>query len=361
MLQLGLLAMASMASMEIHVHPSRGGDEGSGAADDPLRSLHAARDAVRRLARVGAGGATVVLHSGRHSPLLLSAELDSGSADFPIRYVAAPGAAPTISAGVPVPSTAWTKWGGEHPAPILTADLAALGLSDFGSLPVNGNDQEGCDQLVLRKTELFHHDSEMVLARFPNVAADGRWEFLNADPNGGMLAGFAYSGCDYGGHNCSAERVERLKRWTEEGAAEGGVALHGYWVRDWADSIERVQQIVVTNGTAVITLPKVMQERADGRNHNNVVDGSARFFGLNILSELGTLCPSPAPGPCRPSLHDESVRCWQTARTSTTSHRKARSSTGRPCRWRSGVRRRWCPCRMSPCAWTASATSRWKG
>ena len=55
-----------------------------------------------------------------------------------------------------------------------------------------------------------------------------------------------------------------------------------------ADSIERVQQIVVTNGTAVITLPKVMQKRGDGRNHNNVVDGSARFFGLNILSELGT-------------------------------------------------------------------------
>ena len=80
-------------------------------------------------------------------------------------------------------------------------------------------EQLGCDQLVLRKTELFHHGSEMVLARFPNVAADGRWDFLNVDPGGGMLTGFAYSGCDYGGQNCSAERVERLKRWTEEGAA----------------------------------------------------------------------------------------------------------------------------------------------
>ena len=72
MLQLGLLAMALMASMEIHVHPSRGGDEGSGAiVDDPLRSLSAAARVAggasieEEVARLGADPAVLTISSKR--------------------------------------------------------------------------------------------------------------------------------------------------------------------------------------------------------------------------------------------------------------------------------------------------------
>ena len=224
-------------------------------------------------------GATVVLHEGTHGPLLLDPALDSGSSKFPIRYMAAGGARPVISAGMPVPTSAWRP--AAPGSSILKANLsAATGVTEFGSLPVHGSDQEGCDQLVYKKTELFHHSAEMVLARYPNVDAQGRWKFLNADVNGGRADGFAFSGCAYASHECNHTEAERVRNW----AARPDARVHGYWVRDWADSIQRVVAVNVSNGTAVVTLPSTMH--GDFRHHNNRVDSSARFFGLNILSEL---------------------------------------------------------------------------
>eukprot|EP01052_Picozoa_sp_SAG31_P026426 SAG31_NODE_2393_length_5793_cov_18.326484_6_plen_465_part_00 len=182
---------------------------------------------------------------------------------------------------MPVPAGAWSPIG--PGSPILIANLtAATGETDFGALPEMGSSEDGCDQLELKKTELFHGDTEMTLARYPNVASDGRWQFLHADPNGGLITGFAYSGCAYGGKNCNRTLVERLGGWSKE----QDLRVHGYWVRDWADSIVKVADVAVQNHTAVVTVPSAMQ--GDFKNGNHKVDGNARFFGLNILSELDT-------------------------------------------------------------------------
>jgi len=86
-------------SIEYHVSPA-GDDANSGAADRPLATI----DAARRTARSHAGRQpmNVLLHAGIYylpETLKFTAE-DSGTAQAPIVYAAAPGEQPVLSGGV---------------------------------------------------------------------------------------------------------------------------------------------------------------------------------------------------------------------------------------------------------------------
>lgn len=149
---LGVVVRLAQAAppLQLHVHPTKGDDSNTGALEAPLRTIVAARDAIRAArhdASLAAEGATVLLHGGTHAPFALDPKLDSGTAHFPIRYAAASDAdPPLISAGMEVPKSAWKPAGADMPSGVLMADLNALGLRDFGSLPHSGGQIDACDQ-----------------------------------------------------------------------------------------------------------------------------------------------------------------------------------------------------------------------
>lgn len=93
-----LVLGASLPAAELHVALS-GRESNPGTAAAPLPSLAAARDVARKLA--GREPVTVLVHDGvYHLPATLrfTAE-DSGTAQHPILYAAAPGARPVLSGG----------------------------------------------------------------------------------------------------------------------------------------------------------------------------------------------------------------------------------------------------------------------
>eukprot|EP00912_Choanoflagellata_sp_UC4_P000933 UC4_evm7s575 len=253
-------------NIEIHVHPSLGDDKNSGVSpESPLATLGSAVRLLRELRQITGqvqnefhdttieirGAATVYLHEGTHEPLYLDPSLDSGTKDFHIRYTSYPGANATISAGIEIEASLWKPWN-NHPS-IITASLSKLGLSDFGSLPTAGAAIDQCDQLTYNKTQA------MVLARYPNLAPNGDWIFLHAGDT-----------TDDGFTLPSGNEASRVSSWKNEESP----FLHGYWQWDWADSITAIKNVTskLNGDTKIIT----------GQSAKK----NARFFGLNLLSEL---------------------------------------------------------------------------
>lgn len=95
------LAMAG-AGLVLHVSPS-GRDESPGTEEEPLRTLTRARDLLREL-RPAHPGPSVVFIKGVHylDSTFLLRSIDGGTRENPVLYVAGPGEAPLISAGVPL-------------------------------------------------------------------------------------------------------------------------------------------------------------------------------------------------------------------------------------------------------------------
>jgi hypothetical protein len=256
-------AQQAAAELQLHVHPTAGDDSHDGTSRaQALRTVAAARDAIRARRAQHTGGATVLLHSGSHGAFALDAELDSGAADFPIRYAAAPGAAPPplISAGAQIPKAKWTAAGDDMPKGVVMADLKKLGLSDFGSLPHSGGQIDACDQLASQKMQLFHMANAMVLARYPNLSPDGDWLFLYA--TAGITNGFSIT---------AGANATRVLGWAKEEAP----FVHGYWAWDWADSIQAIVGAKSGADGVEVTLPTGQTSKKH-----------ARFFGLNLKSEL---------------------------------------------------------------------------
>jgi len=99
-------AAASTQGMRLYVAPD-GHDEAAGTEQAPFRTVHRARDEVRRLKGQGElppGDVRIVLRGGLHlleEPLALTPE-DSGSAGAPITWAAYPGEHPVVSGGRPI-------------------------------------------------------------------------------------------------------------------------------------------------------------------------------------------------------------------------------------------------------------------
>ena len=119
------------AAIVLYVHPG-GDDANPGTVDAPFATVERARDALRKLRRNGqesAGPRVVQLHGGTYRltrPLVLTPQ-DSGTADAPVVYQAAPGERVVISGGRKV--TGWLRhddrlwvaeapWSGEREQPL---------------------------------------------------------------------------------------------------------------------------------------------------------------------------------------------------------------------------------------------------
>jgi hypothetical protein len=272
---LGFLFTGVAFAAEFHVD-LMGRDTNIGSKEAPFATLTAARDAVRAMKQsdgLPEGGVTVWIHGGEYrlpSEGFVLTKEDSGTADQPILYRAAPEEEVRLIGGVSLPAEAFRSIGDAsdlerlEPAArdhTLCADLKVLGVTEYGEFP---------DQFVLPPVvpELFFDGERMPLAEWPNegwahvasVVESGPapWRKHESD----RLGVFEYEG-------------DRPNRWN----VEAGVWLQGYWCFDWSSETIRVKSIDTKNSQ--ITLLK--------QHHYGIGSGNPaprRFRAVNLLEEL---------------------------------------------------------------------------
>ncbi|OGV74999.1 MAG: hypothetical protein A3K19_12145 [Lentisphaerae bacterium RIFOXYB12_FULL_65_16] len=273
-------------------YASPDGDDGNpGTAARPFRTLERARDALRARRKtepLPAGGVAIVLKGGVYPRLEKSFTLvteDSGTADAPVVYRAAPGEKPILRAGqaitnfVPViDSPAAQRIPEAVRSHVLQVDLRAAGITDFGALTPRGQDYFGklAGVDVPAHLELFFDGVPMSLARWPNdtpkmserfalvevndqdaVRQEGRVLVKNSDI-------FYYSN-------------PRQDAW----ANESDPWLFGYWQYAFFSSYRKILRVD----------PEKNQIQIDwnlapgSKDQPNVVKGSG-YQGINLLCEL---------------------------------------------------------------------------
>ena len=232
--------------------------------DGPLATLERARNAIRALKAAGglpAGGVSVVVRGGVYrieKPLELTAE-DSGTADAPIVYTAAPGDEVRLVGGQvvtglePVVDPAvLARLDESARGQVVQADLEALGVTDFGS-PAGGG------------IELFFQDKPMTVARWPNEG------FVNiAEEAGGDK------------FDVRGRKGDRVGKWVYDGdrpqewAGENEVWVHGYWFWDWSDQRHKVKAIDTEQRTIEVEPPY----------HGYGYRKGQWYYAFNILAEI---------------------------------------------------------------------------
>ncbi len=237
--------------------------------DGPLRSLEAARDAIRGLVRVPVGGVTVIIGPGiyeRLRPFRLTRR-DGGTEASPIVYQGSgtrliggrmlEGFEPVMDGDVLGRLTP------EARGRVVQMDLKARGILDYGKLSPRGFGRPSTPAHL----ELFFQGCRMQLARWPNdgfLRIDGPVEYLReGDGHGGKLGRLE------AGFICREERATKWRSLED-------VWVHGYWAWDWAETYEQVESIDPNTGH-VKTLPP----------HGVYgIKAGQRFHFLNTLEEL---------------------------------------------------------------------------
>lgn len=272
---------SSLAQLSVYVDCDGGADSAAGTSSSPLRTLAHARDLLRAAAPLSSPASVFIAGdclpraanaaAANFSLITLYLEAaDSATPDAPITWTAWPGrAAPRLLGGVAVPASAWSP----APAPAapgtLMADLGPAGLNvaqyGFGALAAGGLGT--CSDTAM---ELFAGGAAQVLARYPNIAADGTWRWIEVDKVENAEAQFAINGSD----------AARALTWPKASTPGVSAWLHGYWSFDWADSYVEIADAVSDGaGNTVITV----------ETDTPPVYGflpNARFYATNILSEL---------------------------------------------------------------------------
>ena len=252
----------------LHEIAAAGVADADGSAQRPYATLVEARDAVRALrsdvSRPPAAGAIrVLVHAGVYSPLSLTAA-DSGRGPGAATVWEAAGDGPAvISAGLELPSHLFRPSASHVGA--FEADLRAVGLASYGSISALDT---GCGNVIYsNRSAVYFNMQPLTLARYPNVAPDGAWNFAYIDHGGD--SSFAVEP----GEPIAA----RLPVW----ATEREPWLHGYWKYSWADGyVPLTSATALANGTV-----KVGVRKTGGEGGSQVLTG-ARFYGVNLLCEL---------------------------------------------------------------------------
>lgn len=275
---LPILTAAQLEATEFHVALT-GNDADPGTEHAPFLTLERARDAVRELKKSEAltQPVSVVVHQGIYQmlkPLVMTA-MDSGTSAAPVVYRAKNRDTVRLLGGRIIPS--WNPVTDPaieerlDPAArghVVWADLAALGVNDFGEMKP---DEKWTDSLPV--LELFFNDRPMTLARWPNdgTVLTGELKVQNGNEirenrsgKGTTQGIFTYDGT-------------RPERWSKE----TNILLHGYWWHDWADQRLRVESIDTEHKT--ITLPANPQHEYGFRK-------GQPYYAYNLLCELDKPC-----------------------------------------------------------------------
>ncbi|WP_138223254.1 right-handed parallel beta-helix repeat-containing protein [Nibricoccus aquaticus] len=276
-LSLVLLGCGIGFASDFHVSPN-GDDRNPGTLSKPLRTIEAARDAVRTELKNADGSqrqpVTVWLHAGTY-PLARTFELtreDSGTAKARVTYVAYEQEEVRLSGGVTLPAQAFTpvnhkdalrRLPAESRAHVFQANLRAVGVTDFGQHRQFGHGLP----VVTAPMELFWNAAALPLARYPNAGAIELGTII--DP-GSMPRSGDYS--NRGGRFRYTDA--RHERWV--GVSD--VWLQGYFNHGYADDKIRIASIDLALKEVTLATPH-MYSLATGNNFN-------QYVALNLLEEL---------------------------------------------------------------------------
>lgn len=234
-------------------------------SDGPFGTLERARDEIRTMKAQGAlppGNIIVEIQEGLYelpAAFELSAEDGGADADSRIIYRGRSGKAVRLSAGKQV--VTWDlviddailgKLGADVRGKVYQADLAALGVTDYGSPEGKG-------------IELFFNDQPMWISRYPNknfVKITGLFDEEPVDvrgTKGDKVGKFSYDDA-------------RINRWKDEKDAW----VSGYWFWDWAEQRHKVAHIDSAQQVLEVMSPY----------HNFGYRLGQWFFGFNLLSEI---------------------------------------------------------------------------
>ena len=259
--------------VSLWVSPS-GDDANPGSSKSPIRTLHAAQDALRALLnKEDNTDYQVILREGTY-PLSTSLELDEQDSPKPGRKVIWRGdddASVRITGGANLDS--WNAVSGEAIVQrlpenardhVVECDLREAGIADFGNIdPRSG-----------KKMELYFRGEFLELARYPNddylniadVPQEGELQYEGGKPH---LRNGIYAGRHYGRFIAPNDR---MKGWE----TRDDMYIQGYWTWDWADSTGRVGRIDSETREIFPAEPY----------HRYGYTKGQRFYFLNILEEL---------------------------------------------------------------------------
>lgn len=235
------------------------------STDGPFATLERARDEIRRLKannKLPNKDIIVEIQEGIYEldqPLELDASDGGSTPGTRIIYRGQKGKEARISGGKAV--TEWRKVTDKtvldllHPdvhGKIYQSDLAALGISDFGSPKGEG-------------IELFFNDQPMWISRYPNEGFVKITGILNIEPvdirgtKGDRIGKFNYDDT-------------RIDRWVNE--KDGWVS--GYWFWDWSNQKHKIAHIDTTRKLMEVAPPYASYGYRIGQ----------WFYGFNLLSEI---------------------------------------------------------------------------
>jgi hypothetical protein len=243
--------------------------------DGPFRTLERAREAMRKQKATGgeaAQGGRVVVRGGFYAldkTFSLEAQ-DSGIAEAPVVYEAAPGEKVVLAGGPVVPTGAFApvtdakaleRLDPAARGKVVQADLRAVGIAGLERFPVKF-------QGTPDAPELFFGEQRMTLARWPNH----EWATIAKIVSPGAVPREGEKGTEGGVFEYSGDRPSR---WN----VEAGVWLHGYWAFDWYSEVIQVKSIDREKHQITLAAPSVygvIQRNPSPR----------RYYALNLLEEL---------------------------------------------------------------------------
>ena len=237
---------ATALAATLYVNCQTGSDRtGDGSEGSPFLTLMRARDAVRSLqpltspVNVSISGDCYPRSQDGSAlnysePVLFLSGVDSGTPAGPVTYL---GTGARLLGGAHIPAAAWSSLPG-RPG-VFVANLTSLGLSKYG---IGGLASGGLGTCKQNAMELFFNNSAAILARYPNLAPNGTWQWLNIASVVNSQTAFIVNG----------SAGARALTW----ANTPRIWVHGYWSFDWADSYVQIASITTAaKGTQVNVSP----------------------------------------------------------------------------------------------------------